>query len=560
MLSSLHISNYALIERLDLDLHHGFSVITGETGAGKSIILGALGLLQGNRADAKAIKTGEKKCVVEGTFEIDGLGVRELLQKEDIDCDESTITIRRELSASGKSRTFINDGLTTLGLLREVSRRIIDIHSQHQNLLLGSETFIIDTLDTLAGDSEAVRGYRAAFHEWRDSEAKLKQLREQAAKAKQEQDFLAFLLNELETLQLREGELQQLEEELQVLSHAEEVRQALGTAGNLLCNDESDLLGKLLQAGSALESIAEFLPSAHDMAERLESTRIEINDIVREAENEAERIEADPKRLAFVEERLSDIYGMLKKHHLETETQLLKKQESMRRKLGLIENADAIIARQEELARNACRKMAQAAERLTENRKAAAAEIERQLRERLQNLGMPNGQFRFDFAQRQVPDASGMDSVRFLFSANKAVAPQDIAQTASGGEIARVMLALKAIIAQKKAMPTIIFDEIDTGVSGTMAERMGQVMQQISDHAQVICITHLPQIAALGQHHYKVYKEESESGTASHIIPLDPAQRVEEIANMLSGAILTPEALANARTLIDGGKRPSCGH
>lgn len=556
MLSSLHISNYALIGSLDLDLKHGFSVITGETGAGKSIILGALGLLQGNRADTKAIKTGEKKCIVEGTFETEGLGVRGLLEKEDIDCDDTTITIRREISASGKSRTFINDSLATLNLLREVSQHLIDIHSQHQNLLLGRETFIIDTLDCIAAAPGTLHDYRTAYREWHESESKLRRMREQAAKAQQEQDFITFQLEELERLQLKEGEKQQLEEELQILAHAEEVRQALCSAGNLLGNDEDDSLpARLSKAREALESIADFLPAAQEMAERIESARIEINDIARETENEADGIEADPARLAYVEERLSNIYSMLKKHHVETDTELIARQTSMRKQLNLIENADALIARQEETTRNARKRMLAAASALTENRLKAAASIEQQLKERLQHMGMPNGQFRFDFTKRQMPDITGTDAVRFLFSANKAVAPQDIAQTASGGEIARVMLVLKAIIAQQKEMPTIIFDEIDTGVSGTMAERMGQVMQQISTRAQVICITHLPQIAALGSNHYKVYKEEGDDGTESHITPLNETQRVEEIAHMLSGEHLTPEALANAQTLLHNGRR-----
>ena len=556
MLSSLHISNYALIGSLDLDLKHGFSVITGETGAGKSIILGALGLLQGNRADTKAIKTGEKKCIVEGTFETEGLGVRGLLEKEDIDCDDTTITIRREISASGKSRTFINDSLATLNLLREVSQHLIDIHSQHQNLLLGRETFIIDTLDCIAAAPGTLHDYRTAYREWHESESKLRRMREQAAKAQQEQDFITFQLEELERLQLKEGEKQQLEEELQILAHAEEVRQALCSAGNMLGNDEDDSLpARLSKARGALESIADFLPAAQEMAERIESARIEINDIARETENEADGIEADPARLAYVEERLSNIYSMLKKHHVETDTELIARQTSMRKQLNLIENADALIARQEETARNARKRMLAAASALTENRLKAAASIEQQLKERLQHMGMPNGQFRFDFTKRQMPDITGTDAVRFLFSANKAVAPQDIAQTASGGEIARVMLVLKAIIAQQKEMPTIIFDEIDTGVSGTMAERMGQVMQQISTRAQVICITHLPQIAALGSNHYKVYKEEGDDGTESHITPLNETQRVEEIAHMLSGEHLTPEALANAQTLLHNGRR-----
>lgn len=551
MLTTLHISNYALIAHLDLDVSDGFSVITGETGAGKSIILGALGLLQGNRADTKVIKAGEKKCIVEGTFDIAGLGVEALLAEEGIDCDGEEIIIRREINASGKSRTFINDEVATLSLLRRVSQRLTDIHSQHQNLLLGQETFIIDTLDVIASQPELPAAYAAAYQGWRESEVRLKRTREQMEKARQEQDFLAFQLEELEQLALKAGETQQLEDEQRILAHAEEVRQALTTAGSLLENDEDNLLTKVAQAAEALAAIADFMPAAAEWAERLESTRIEMHDIVRETEHAAEATEADPQRLAYIEERLAQIYHLLKKHHAETEQELLDKQEAMRRKLQLIEQADATTEELENQVRAARKQLIAAAAALTESRKAAAERIAADLTERLQRLGMPNGQIVFDFARRQTPDASGLDSVRFLFSANKSVPPQDIAQTASGGEIARVMLALKAIIAQKKQMPTIIFDEIDTGVSGTMAERMGQVMQQISSHAQVICITHLPQIAALGTHHFKVYKEETADGTASHIFPLTADQRVEEIANMLSGANLTPEALANARTLLN---------
>lgn len=550
MLSSLHISNYALIAHLDLDLCSGFSVITGETGAGKSIILGALGLLQGNRADTKAIKAGEKKCIVEGTFQIAGLGVEKILAEEDIECDGQEIIIRREINASGKSRTFINDEVATLNLLREVSQRLIDIHSQHQNLLLGHETFIIDTLDSMAGHPEYAETYATAYHAWRESELRLKRTREQMEKAQQEQEFLRFQLEELENLRLESDEVQRLEDEQRILAHAEEVKQALCTAGNLLENDEDNLLAKMSQACEALAAIADFMPSAAEWSERLESARIEMHDIVRATEHAAEEIEADPQRLAYLEERLASIYHLLKKHHVETDRELLEKQQAMRRQLDLIEHADAMTEQLEEQVRAARRQLLAAANRLTESRRNAAQHISEELVKRLQLLGMPNGQVAFDFSRRQQPDVSGLDNVRFLFSANKSVAPQDIAQTASGGEIARVMLALKAIVAQRKQMPTIIFDEIDTGVSGTMAERMGQVMQQVSSHAQVLCITHLPQIAALGTHHFKVYKEEGTEGTASHIIPLNARQRVEEIANMLSGARLTPEALANARTLL----------
>lgn len=550
MLTSLHISNYALIEKLDLDLNEGFSVITGETGAGKSIILGALGLLQGNRADTKAIKSGAKKCVVEGEFVVDGLGVHRLLKEADIDCDDDTVIIRREISASGKSRTFINDTPATLATLREVSTRLIDIHSQHQNLLLGHETFIIDTIDCVASSNNIIKEYEETYDKWVESERRLKQLREEAARSQSDQDFLAFQLQQLEEAALENGELEELEEEQQTLAHAEDIKAALCRASGVLSNDEVDVSSVLRQAVEALQDAGEYLNNAAELADRLDSARIEIDDVISEVEGEADGVEFDPRRLEYVDDRIGTIMSLLKKHHAETVEELIEKTTQMRQTLDTIENADENIAEQEARVKVARKALVEAAARLTEVRRKAAAEIEKGLVESMHGLGMPSVQIILEFARRQHPDRSGLDAVRFLFSANKSVAPQDVAQTASGGEIARLMLALKALIAQKKNMPTIIFDEIDTGVSGTMAERMGQVMGAICSHAQVLCITHLPQIAALGDHHFRVYKEENELGTFSHIVPLTSDERVKEIANMLSGAQLTPEALANARKLL----------
>lgn len=550
MLTSLHISNYALIEKLDLDLNEGFSVITGETGAGKSIILGALGLLQGNRADTKAIKSGAKKCVVEGEFVVDGLGVHRLLKEADIDCDDDTVIIRREISASGKSRTFINDTPATLATLREVSTRLIDIHSQHQNLLLGHETFIIDTIDCVASSNNIIKEYEETYDKWVESERRLKQLREEAARSQSDQDFLAFQLQQLEEAALESGELEELEEEQQTLAHAEDIKAALCRASGVLSNDEVDVSSVLRQAVEALQDAGEYLNNAAELADRLDSARIEIDDVISEVEGEADGVEFDPRRLEYVDDRIGTIMSLLKKHHAETVEELIEKTTQMRQTLDTIENADENIAEQEARVKVARKALVEAAARLTEVRRKAAAEIEKGLVESMHGLGMPSVQIILEFARRQHPDRSGLDAVRFLFSANKSVAPQDVAQTASGGEIARLMLSLKALIAQKKNMPTIIFDEIDTGVSGTMAERMGQVMDAICSHAQVLCITHLPQIAALGDHHFRVYKEENELGTFSHIVPLTSDERVKEIANMLSGAQLTPEALANARKLL----------
>lgn len=550
MLTTLHISNYALIEQLDLSLSEGFSVITGETGAGKSIILGALGLLQGGRADVKAIKTGAKKCVVEGEFEAEGLGVKALLEAEDIDCEDNTVIIRREIGANGRSRTFINDTPATLATLKAVSTRLIDIHSQHQNLLLGHETFIIDTIDCMADSTDILCDYVNAYTRWNEATQRLKQLREEVQRSQSDLDYLAFQLEQIDEAALQSGELEELEDEQLTLAHAEEIKQALSTAAGSLRSDDFDVSATLRQAVSALQDAGEYLQNAAELAERLESARIEIDDVANEVENEAERVEFDPRRLEYVDDRIGTITTLLRKHHTDSVDDLIAKADEMRRSLDAIESADERIAQQEAAVKASYKSLIAAGERLTETRRKAAADIEQGLTASMQGLGMPHVKILLDFARRPQPDRSGLDAVRFLFSANKSVAPQDVAQTASGGEIARLMLALKALIAQKKHMPTIIFDEIDTGVSGTMAERMGQVMGAICSHAQVLCITHLPQIAALGDHHYRVYKEENDEGTLSHIVPLAPDERIQEIANMLSGEQITPEALANAKQLL----------
>lgn len=550
MLSSLHISNYALIEHLDLALDEGFSVITGETGAGKSIILGALGLLQGNRADTKVIKTGEKKCIVEGEFVVDGLGVRHILEAADIDCDDNTVVIRREITSAGKSRAFINDTPATLSTIKDVSTRLIDIHSQHQNLLLGHETFLIDTLDCVGNNAEALDAYTAAYERWNEAERTLRLLREAAAQSSADHDFMAFQLQQIDEAALTDGELEELEEEQLTLAHAEDIKAALCNTTAMLRNDEADVVATLKQAVGALNDAGEYLQGAAELAERLESARIEIDDILSEVESEADAVDFDPRRLEYVDDRIATIMDLLKKHRLETVAELLAKADDLRQRIDAIDNADENIARQEAIVKAARHDLLGAAEHLTEARRTAAAEIERALTESMHGLGMPHVSIVLEFARRPRPERHGFDIVRFLFSANKAVEPHDIALTASGGEMARLMLALKALIAQKKNLPTIVFDEIDTGVSGTMAQRMGHVMGAICSHAQVLCITHLPQIAALADHHFRVYKEETDEGTTSHLVPLSPDERVTEIANMLSGAQITPEALANARQLL----------
>lgn len=550
MLQHLTIQHYALIEYLDIDFHRGFSVITGQTGAGKSIILGALNLLLGGRADAKAIQAGEKKCMVEASFAIENLKIEPFFANNDIDYDAHDCIIRREVLQSGKSRAFINDTPVSASKLKELGGSLIDIHSQHQNLLIRNEHFLINTLDIIAAQPQLVSSYKCLYGQCRQAEIALEQLHQCAAKGRTDQEFLQFQLNQIDDAQLQEEEQQSLEAEQQLLSHAEEIKQGLFTARNLLTNEEYNISQQIRLAIEALDHITDSFDNASKLADRLRSTRIELDDIEAELETEADRIEYDPARLSFVEERLNLIYELEQKHNVTSISELLSIADKLRDKLNAIENVDEDIKRQSaEVARiKALRD--QTAALLTASRKKAANIMHNELIEALHVLGMPNVQMEMEITPRTELDTTGADNVTFLFSANKNVPKQDVSAIASGGEIARLMLALKALIAKRTSLPTIVFDEIDTGVSGTMAERMAQVMQQIAQTCQVICITHLPQIAALGSYHFRVYKEDKGDSTRSHIILLNNEEKVEEIAHMLSGETITEAAINNARALL----------
>ena len=550
MLQHLTIQHYSLIGHLDIDFHEGFSVITGQTGAGKSIILGALNLLLGGRADAKAIQTGEKKCMVEASFAIENLNIESFFANNDIDYDAHDCIIRREVLQSGKSRAFINDTPVSAAKLKELGSSLIDIHSQHQNLLIRNEHFLINTLDIMAAQPQLVSGYKCLYGQCRQAEYALSQLQQRAAKGHTDQEFMQFQLKQIDDAQLQEEEQQSLEAEQQILSHAEDIKQGLFTARNLLTNEDSSISQQIRLAIDALESITENFENASGLADRLKSTRIELDDIEAELETEADRVEYDPTRLGFVEERLNIIYELEQKHNVTSIKELLSIAEKLRVDLDAIENVDEDIKRQTaEVARIKALRDKTAAQ-LTASRKKAANTMQQELIEALHVLGMPNVQMEMEITPRTEPDATGADKVTFLFSANKNVPKQDVSAIASGGEIARLMLALKALIAKRASLPTIVFDEIDTGVSGTMAERMAQVMQQIAQTCQVICITHLPQIAALGSYHFRVYKEDNGDSTRSHIIQLNNEERVEEIAHMLSGETITEAAINNARALL----------
>lgn len=550
MLRSLHISNYALIDQLDIDISGGFSVITGETGAGKSIMMGALALLLGTRADAKVIKHGASKCCVEAEFDVAKLNIVSLFEENDIDFDGSELIVRREVTANGKSRAFVNDSPVTLPVLKEIASRIIDVHSQHQNLLMGDENFILGILDAVSSEPTPKILYSEAFEAWHEAQKEYVALKEKAEKDQQDSEYLLFQLKQLEDADLKEGEQEALEEELEILSHTEEIKQALYKVSSGFQSEGNNPISFLRSSIQTLRRIDSVFPIAGSLAERLDSVQIELEDVSGELENSLERVEYDPKRQEIVDERLNLLYTLQRKHNVQGEKELLALKESLRERVDTIENIGDILLQKEKEVCRLSDEMNKLGEQLTALRKAAAKIIEERLVECLHSLGMPNVSVALNLFLRPSPDVTGLDNVEFLFSANKNVQMQEVAKIASGGEIARLMLALKSIISHVKHLPTIVFDEIDTGVSGTMAEKMALVMQDMASDCQVLCITHLPQIAALGHWHYRVSKQETSNGTTSHIKLLTEEERVLEIANMLSGEQLTDAAINNAKSLL----------
>ena len=552
MLTNLHIQNYALIDRLNIDFECGFSVITGETGAGKSIILGAIGLLLGQRADSKSIKAGAAKCVIEARFDLSAYGMKEYFEENDLEYDEGECILRRELSASGKSRSFINDVPASLSQMKELGEQLIDVHSQHQNLLLGKEGFQLSVVDILANNANELATYKETFNRWKSLTAELNVLTEEAEKNRADEDYLTFQLKQLEELNLKEGEQDELEAEADRLNHAEEIKSGLYAASQCFAPDDGNgVIGILKEVQRHLRDIAHVYPTADEWQERVESCLIELKDINDEVESDLEQVEFNPARMEQVNDRLNQLYTLEQKHHVQTDKELLALAEELTTRLDAITSYDDRIAELEKQRQAAFDQLMKHASVLTNLRKQAATRIEKQLTEHLVPLGMPNVQFHIEFANRREPDATGTDSLTFLFSANKNAPLQDIAHVASGGEIARVMLSLKALIAGAVKLPTIIFDEIDTGVSGKIAERMALIMQEMGEtNRQVISITHLPQIAARGTTHYRVYKEDTDTGTTSHLIRLTAEERITEIAHMLSGETLTEAAMENAKELL----------
>ncbi len=550
MLRKLYIKNFTLIDELDIELHPGFSVITGETGAGKSIILGAIGLLLGQRADSKSIKQGADRCVIEAHFDLSKYDMQAFFDDNDIDYDANDTIIRRELTAAGKSRAFINDTPVALTMLKELGDQLVDVHSQHQNLLLNKHDFQLSVVDIIAQDHQELADYQQTFSEYEQQQRKLKELEEDIERHREQVDFLQFQYDELSQAQLTSGEQEELEQQRETMEHAEDIKSALYEAENALSSEEFGGVSQAKKALHALRSIQQVLPPSSELSERLDSSLIELKDIADEVSSLLENVDFDAKELDDVNNRLDRLYELEKKYHAENVEELIAQRDELKQQLNAIENSDDALHDIRQQVGQLQAKSQQQAKALTTLRQKAASKIEQQMIKRLALLGMPNLRFAVDIKKVEL-SRNGQDQVAFLFSANTSTPLQPVSQVASGGEIARVMLSLKAMISGAVKLPTIIFDEIDTGVSGKIAERMAQIMQEMGEHErQVISITHLPQIAALGHHHYRVTKKETTHGTVSHMTELSTQERIEEIAQMLSGSDVTEAAIQNAKELL----------
>lgn len=550
MLKSLSIKNYVLIESLELDFPGGFSVITGETGAGKSILLGAISLLIGNRADTSAIREGSNKCTIEGIFDVASLNIKEFFDENELEYDDECI-VRRELLPSGKSRAFINDSPASLTQLKVLGAQLIDIHSQHQNLLINSESFQLDVLDTLAANEAERAAYATTYQSFRTASHALRKAEEERERNSKDEEYIRFQLQQLDDARLTEGEQEAWEEQQSIQEHAEEIKSGLYSLCDLLDNEDNSVLNGMKSCVHTLSSVAKNYSKASEWAERLESSYIELKDIVDDVESAVDDINFDSDILTKAEERLSLIYSLQQKFHVQTVSELIALRNDFRERLYSIDNSEEHMEELKVAVAQAKKEMLAAAKTLTASRQKAATTAAKSIVARLVTLGMPNIRFEVEITPRPAPEANGMDAVSFRFSANKSSSLQDISEVASGGEISRVMLAIKAMTATSRQLPTIIFDEIDTGISGNIADRMGDTMKEMATNGlQIISITHLPQIAAKGSAHFKVSKSDTPNGTVSSIVTLSPDDRIREIASMMSGATLTEAAINNAKELL----------
>lgn len=550
MLKQLYIKNFTLIDELNIQMHPGFSVITGETGAGKSIILGAIGLLLGNRADSKSIKAGRDRCVIEAHFDLSKYDMQQFFTDNDIDEDLSDTIIRRELTAAGKSRAFINDTPVSLTKMRELGEQLVDIHSQHQNLLLQKEDFQLNVVDIIAQDEKQRKNYEAAYNQYKQANQKLNALKAEIEKNRENEDFLRFQFKELDEAQLQNGEQEELEQEYEMLSHSEDIKTALYQADNHLSGDDGNIIERLKQTSEQLANIKDVYPEVTELLERIDSSYIELKDIAQEVNGLTDHVEFDPARLETINERLDKLNSLQQKFHVRDLGELIETYHQFKEQLSHIDHSDEDVEALEQEVTQLLENAQKQAKELTAIRTKAAKKVEEEMKQRLIPLGIPNVRFSISLTEKPLCHDGG-DKVSFLFSANKSTPLQPVTQVASGGEIARVMLSLKAMISGAVKLPTIIFDEIDTGVSGKIAEKMAQIMVEMGNHErQVLSITHLPQIAAMGSHHYKVSKEETDKGTISRMTELSQQERVQEIAQMLSGSDVSEAALANAKELL----------
>lgn len=551
MLKQLYIQNFTLIDEMNILFHPGFSVITGETGAGKSIILGALGLLKGNRADTKQIRQGEERCVIEAHFDIQQYDLKDFFLENDLDDDPHDCILRREININGKSRAFINDTPASLSVMKDLGERLIDIHSQHQNLLLNKEDFQLHVVDILTKDEDTLQKYQESYQNYKKEQTILEEMIAKVSKDQENEDYLRFQLQELSDAALSEGEQEILEQEISTLEHAEEIKSALYLSQNLISNESNGIIETLNQVSQQLQKIEQIYTPVQEISQRMESCYIEMKDLLQEITAQGEQVSYNPQQLEQSQARLDTINTLEHKYHVASIAELIAYQQKIQEQINLLDHSDEEIQKQKDIVAKLLDNCTQQAERLTTIRKRAAKTIESEMKARLVPLGIPKINFKVDIKPKEL-SSNGKDSVSFLFSANTNSPLSPVSQVASGGEIARVMLSLKAMISGAVKLPTIIFDEIDTGVSGSVAEKMAHIMDEMgNNHRQVISITHLPQIAAMGKNHYKVSKTETPNGTISNMTPLNEQQRIEEIAQMLSGSNITKAALANARELLN---------
>jgi DNA repair protein RecN (Recombination protein N) len=549
MLKRLQIRNYALIRELDVDFTSGLTIITGETGAGKSILIGALSLILGQRADSGVLKDKDRKCIVEGVFDVEGYGLETLFAENDLDYDTQLI-FRREIAPTGKSRAFVNDTPVNLKALEELGIRLIDIHSQHQSLELGNRLFQLMVIDNFAGNKPLLNDYQFKFKLFKALLSELSEEEAHATQLREELDYFQFQLGQLTKANLQIGEQEKLEHELALLTHAEEIKTALLTMSNLLGGDEGNALGRVKESMNVLNKILKYYPEATQLVERMNSVYLEISDIYSDAEYSSEKMEVDPNRMVQLGERLDLIYSLQQKNHVANEEELILLRDDFELKVNSVYSIDEVVETLKATAREKEDELLQMADLLSQNRIAATVPIGQKVEEQLIQLGMPNSRFKAEVKTGAGLSLYGRDEVNFLFTANKNGELSEISKVASGGELSRLMLSIKALISKSKALPTILFDEIDSGISGETADKMGNILKDISRDMQVINITHLPQIAAKGDHHYLVYKEDTDSETVTRLKLLSPDERVSELAKMLSGEIITEAARMNAAELL----------